>query len=174
MRTFFLDKSDEEVAHDHDRFVSELLERAGEPVEVCAPARFVARDRFMVNRGGELAISYLGEDFTRHFLGLVEENAGTAILMPRALLKSSIDAPIFAALGGERKVRIALAHLFAFLKTADRARWFFFYVADTDGKLWAVDTYWRDEGWDIEAYSVTYPRGWRSGGCVVSNSTAHP
>jgi len=28
--------------------------------------------------------------------------------------------------------------------------------------------YWRDHGWDMEAYSVTYPRGWRAGGHIVS------
>lgn len=148
--------------------VAGLLRNVGDPIEVSAPDRFVARDSFVVDRNGELPISLIGEDFTAHFLGLVEERAGTATIQQRILIEGTIDGPIFTALGGEERARLALAHVFAFLKGADRDRWYFFYVADTAGKLWAVDTYWRDGGWDLEAYSVTYPRGWRGGGCVVS------
>ncbi|MEE4452183.1 hypothetical protein [Novosphingobium resinovorum] len=148
--------------------VADLLDVVGDPLEAPAVERFVARDRFVAEAAGELPIRYVGEDFTAHFLGVVEEAVPAARLSQYELVKSSIDGPIFAALGGEGEARIALAHLYAFLKTADRTRWFFFYVADAAGKLWAVDAYWREHGWDLEAYSVTYPRGWRGGGRVVS------
>ena len=67
-------------------------------VEVAAPERFVARDRFVLGRDAELAISYLGEDFTSHFLGLVEDNAGPATLEQRILIKSSIDGTAYSKL----------------------------------------------------------------------------
>lgn len=145
-----------------------LLAPVSPPVQVPAIDRFTACEHFLVDREGELPISYIGEDFEEHFLDLIEENAGSVSLVPRMLMRGTIDAPIFETLGGENGARVSLAHLFGFLKYADRTRWYFFYVADTAGKLWAVDTYWRDRGWDMEAYSVTYPRGWRRGGCVVS------
>jgi hypothetical protein len=149
--------------------IADLLEPVGEPVAMCADMRFIARDRFLLDRGGELPISYIGDDFTAHFLDLIEEGVEAAALQQYRLTKGAVDALIFAALGGQDRARIALAHLHHFLKTADRAHWFFFYVTDASGMLWAVDAYWRDHGWDLEAYSVTYPRGWRSGGRVVSS-----
>jgi hypothetical protein len=143
-----------------------LLQVVGEPVPVPAVDRFVAAEQFVI--GGALPISLLGDDFIENFLPLIEQDVAATMLHQRVLVKSTIDAPIFVALGGEDAASVPLAHVFAFLKTADRGKWFFFYVRDVAGQLWAVDTYWRDRGWDMEAYSVTYPRGWRSGGHVVS------
>jgi hypothetical protein len=145
-----------------------LLEIVGEPVYLPAAGRFVARDKFVAYRAGELPIRYLGDDFTAHFLDVIERQVPAETLYQYRLVRSSVDGPIFAALGGEHGARIALAQIYEFLKTADRGQWFFFYVADAAGELWAVDTYWREQGWDLEAYSVTYPRGWRGGGRVVS------
>ncbi|MBO9714598.1 hypothetical protein [Sphingomonas sp.] len=147
--------------------VDDLL-GVGAPVAVPGTERFVVRETFVVNRDGELPISYIGEDFASHFLDLVEEAVPATVLRPCTLLKGSVDGPIFAALGGEGSARVALAQAHAFLKQADRTRWFFFYVADVRGALWAMDTYWRDGGWDLEVYSITYPRGWRGGGRVVA------
>lgn len=152
-----------EIAQD----MSELMQVVGGPVAVPAVARFAAAEHFLVG-GSDLPISLLGEDFLAHFLPLVEADVAASTLYQRVLVKSTIDAPIFVALGGEDAASVPLAHLFAFLKTADRDKWYFFYVRDVAGQLWAVDTYWRDNGWDMEAYSVTYPRGWRGGGHVVS------
>ncbi|MDH7637702.1 hypothetical protein [Sphingomonas oryzagri] len=148
--------------------VAGILEVVADAIEVAGVTHFVTRQKFVVDREGELPISYVGDDFASHFLPLTETDVAGATLLQYRLMKGTVDEPIFAALGGEKQARIPLAHLFAFLKTADRSRWFFAYVADATGRLWAIDTYWRDRGWDLEAYSVTYPRGWRAGGCVVS------
>ncbi|MDG2534179.1 hypothetical protein P6144_11005 [Sphingomonas sp. HITSZ_GF] len=145
-----------------------LMQVVGAPVPVPAAERFVAREHFVVGHDGALPISLLGDDFLTHFLPLVEEDVAASTLYQRVLVKSTIDAPIFLALGGEDAASVPLAHLFAFLKTADRGKWYFLYVRDVASQLWAIDTYWRDGGWDMEAYSVTYPRGWRGGGHVVS------
>lgn len=147
---------------------TDLLELVGEPVEFPAVERFVVRDKFVVDREGELPLSYVGEDFASRFYGIIEEGIGAATLQLYRLVRSSIDGPLLSALGGEGEARIALAHLFAYLKIADRSKWHFFYVTDAEGMLWAVDSYWRDDGWDIESYSATYPRGWRGGGHVVA------
>lgn len=148
--------------------VADLLERSTASIPVSAADRFIAREKFAVGEEKELAVSYVGDDFIGHFLDLVEENVPAATLHQYRLLESSIDAPIFAALGGQESAMISLSHVFEFLKSADRSRWYFFYVSDVAGDLWALDAYWRDNGWDIETYSVTYPRGWRGGGRVVS------
>ena len=147
---------------------NDLLRSIGQPVPVAATARFVVREKFVVDCNGELPITYVGEGFVEQFFDLVEERVEAVALRKYRLLKASIDDPIIAGLGGAGSARIALAHLFEYLKSADRDAWYFFYVTDARGKLWAVDTYWRDGGWDLEAYTVTYPRGWRGGGHVVS------
>lgn len=152
--------------------IADLLELVGDPIEVAAVARFVAGEAFVPDRSGAVPVSYVGDDFNAFFFGLVEEDVPAAQLNQWRLVKGSIDAPIFAALGGPERASVALAHVHQFLRVADRSKWFFFYVADLTGSLWAVDVYWRDDGWDIEAYSVTYPRGWRGGGHIVSGRPA--
>ena len=152
------------------KVIAPLLEAVDAPVAVPAVARFAVRDKFVVGRDGELPIRYIGEDFAAKFGTIVEQGVEAGSLQQHRLVEASIDAPIVEALGGERAADTPLAHLFAFLKSANRSRWYFFYVADPAGTLWAVDTYWRDGGWDMEAYSATYPRGWRGGGHVVARS----
>jgi hypothetical protein len=145
-----------------------LLELYGEPVKVSAVERFVARDKFVIDRNGELPISWLGDNFKTNFLDVVEDNAKAATLKQRKLLKRSVDGPILSALGGVEKAKIALANVFDFLKTADRTKWFIFYVADAKGTVWAVSAYWDDHGWDVGALPVTDPGGWDGGPLVVS------
>ena len=150
------------------KVLADLLELEGDPIRLPAVDRFVARDKFVVDRNGELPISYLGHNFKANFLGKTEEKVKKATLKRRKLLKSSLDAPILDALGGEKKAEVALAHAFEFLKTADRDRWYIFYVRDANGNLWAVRAYWDDRGWDVSAYSVSCPDGWDDGYRVVS------
>lgn len=142
-----------------------LLELYGEAVSVPANDHFVARDKFVIDRNGELPISYLGDNFKSNFLGVTELNVKAVTLKQRKLLKRSVDGPILSALGGVEKATIKLANVFEFLKTADRSKWFIFYIADTN---WAVYAFWSDHGWDVEALSVTSPCEWFGGGLVVS------
>lgn len=150
-----------------------LLEEIGEPVELPVIPCFVAHEKFVVNRDGELPISGLGRNFQTNFLDVVEEPVPAATLKQRRLLKRSVDGPILAALGDAdlakiEKARVALAHVFSYLKTAARNRWYIFYVADAKGRVWAVDASWDGRGWGLEAYSVRDPNGWLAGGRVVS------
>src|SRR5262245_48614688 len=98
--------------------IAGLLEVIGEAVEISAVRHFVARDKFVVDRKGELPITYIGEAFTSNFLGLVEKGVKRRELNQYKLLESSIDRRIFSALGGKRRARIALANVFEFLKVA--------------------------------------------------------
>ena len=150
-----------------------LLELTGEPVKMSAIERFVARDKFVVNRQGELPISYLGDNFKGNFLDVVEENVPACTLKQRKLLKASVDTPILNALGDKdlakiEKARSALAQVFDYLKTADRTKWYLFYVADAKGIVWAVHAYWGGHGWRVDADSVTGPDEWGADDRVVS------
>lgn len=153
--------------------VVRLLEEVGTPIELTAVARFVARDKFVADVNGELPISYLGDNFRANFLDVVETDVPAVTLKQRKLLKSSVDAPILAALGGEdprkvEKARVALAHVFSYLKSADRSLWFIFYVADAKGTVWAVGASWDGGGWLVGAFPVSYPVEWDAGIRVVS------
>jgi len=148
--------------------IAKLLEEVGQPVDLPAIERFVARQKFVVDQSGELPISYLGDNFRANFLDVVEENVKAAALKQRKLLKRLVDKPILSALGGEEKARVALAHVFDYLKTADRNLWFIFYVKDAKGVLWAVSAYWRGVGWSVGAFAVSDPDAWGDGSHVVS------
>jgi hypothetical protein len=150
-----------------------LLELTGEPTKMSAIERFVARDKFVVNRQGELPISYLGDNFRNNFLDVVEENVPACTLKQRKLLKASVDTPILNALGDKdlakiEKARSALAHTFDYLKTDDRSKWYIFYVADAKGIVWAVSAYWDGDGWYVGADPVSDPDQWRAFNHVVS------
>jgi len=147
---------------------SDLFEQIGEPVSVPSSDRFVARDKFVVDRNGELPISWLSDNFQTNFLDLVEENVPAVSLKQRKLKKRSLDGPIISALRGKKRARVALAHAFNFLKVADRSRWYIFYILDSKGVLWAVRACWSDDGWYVHAYSVEDPREWLAGNHVVS------
>ena len=158
--------------------LASLLEEVDSPLEMPALDRFVASEKLAVNTSAsaELPISYLGNNLREHFLGLVEENVPAAMLQQRKLKKRSLDAPILAAHGDHdltkiTKARVFLAHAFNFLKTANRKRWYVFYVADANGLVWAVRADWRDGGWYLEAYSVSAPSTWRADRRVVSPQT---
>ena len=145
-----------------------LLELDGDPANFAAVERFVAREKLVVDINGELPISYLGDNLKANFLDLVEEGVKPMTLKQRKLLKASVDRPIISALGGEKKAEVAMAHAFEFLKTADRNRWYIFYVRDAKGTLWAVCARWDDDGWRVGASPVTYPVEWIDGYRVVS------
>lgn len=150
--------------------IANLLEEVRQSVKLPAIERFIAREKFKVDCNGELPISFLSDNFRTNLLGVVEEGVEAATLRQRKLLKSSTNDPILCALGGKDKARVALAHVFDYLKTADRTQWYIFYVADVKGVPWAVFAGWfsDDGGWSVEARSVSYPIGWDDGRQVVS------
>jgi len=150
------------------KVLADLLELTGEPIQLPVSDCFVARDKFREDRNGELPISYLGDNFKANFLDKVEERVEKTTLKRRKLLKSLPDALILDALGGHDKAEVKLAHVFEFLKMADRNHWFIFYVRDAKGILWAVRAGWGGRGWVVRADSVSGPHRWLVGDVVVS------
>ena len=154
------------------KILAGILEEGG-LINLSAVDRFVVSEKFKVDVNGELPISYLGDNLWENFLDLVEENVPAMTVRKRKLLKSSPDKRILAALGDNNldkieKARTYLAHVFEFLKTADRNKWYVFYVADKNGNVWAVFAAWNVGGWDVGAFSVQDPIGWCGGDLVVS------
>jgi len=152
-----------------------ILKQVGEPINLPAVERFVARDKFKVDTNGELPIIFLGDNLRENFLDVVEENVQAATRKQYELLKSSVDRQILAALGDKniakiQKAKTAFAHVFEFLKTADRTKWFIFYVADAKGIVWAVHADWYSVivGWSVAADSVESPRRWSTGSQFIS------
>ncbi len=150
------------------KVLADFLELTGEPVKVASCKCFVASQKWVVDRNGELPISSLSENIRTHFLGLIEENVPAATLKQRKLLKNSGDTSIISAYGGQAKVKIPFAHVFEYLKTADRTEWYVFYVIGTDGYLWAVYAFWDNRGWDVDARVATGAYAWFAGRHVVS------
>lgn len=144
-----------------------LLDLVG-TVEIPALGEFIARDRFVVNNKAELPIFYLGTNFEDWFLGKVEEPAGESVLRCQRLHRAENNSPIIAELGGNDRAEITLGQLYAFLKQADKSKWYICYVCDKNGVLCAVYADWGGGGWGVHAGSVEDPRGWREGGIVLS------
>jgi len=154
--------------------LSDLLELTGESVDVQAVERFVARDKFVVNHNGEVPINYLGDNFAQNFLDVVEENVSAGTLKQHTLLNPSFDIPILSALGDQdptniEKARCALAHIFAYLKTADRTKWYLFCAPDAKGIVWMIQAKGEDDSWAILAYPVSGPGRWGAGNIVISH-----
>lgn len=165
LKTALLSKSSPKI-------LASLLEQEGGPVFLPFCRIFVARDKFKKGNR-ELPISGMGSNFQNNFLDVIESDVAPMSVKQRKLLKSSLDAPILSALGDKdpsklRKARVALAHMYEFLKTAGKGRWYIFYVADSKGVVWAVYAFWFDGGWNFEANSVTRAREWYDGSYVVS------
>lgn len=163
--------------------VESLLEFIG-TVEVPATTEmFVARNKFVRNtdKKARVKISYLGDNFTKQFLGKVEKSLVGGMLRYGKLRKSSIDGPIIAELGGEQNAEIMLAEMFALMErqgngqsglllTNGHAN--IFYICDINGVLWAVNCNWKDDGWNVNAYSVKYLYGWSGGYQVFSRNSS--
>ena len=146
----------------------ELLQDIGEPIEFPAVERFVTAEHFVLNKDREVPISYLGDNFKQWLLGLTETNVPAITVRQRKLLKQSVDTPILTALGGEIKAKTFMAHVHEFLKTADRTKWYLFYITTVSGTVCALYAGWYGDGWYLDAYSVSDPGPWRDGGVVVA------
>ena len=80
---------------------------------VAVPARaekFVARDHFIVetSKKANVKISYLGDNFKEKFLDKIEQPRQETALRYGKLLKSSVDEPIIAEIGGAKKRKLRL------------------------------------------------------------------
>ena len=146
-------------------------------------AKFIASDRFKVNTGheAEVKISYLGDNFCKWMLNLVEEQPPAEVnLYYHELLKDSVDGPIIKELGGEQKAETTLSEIFTLMKrqrngedgvllTSGYAN--IFYVRGANGVLRAVSVGWGGDGWDVRADSVEDPDRWGAGFQVFASNS---
>lgn len=147
-----------------------LLEEDDETFVFPAAGRLVVREEFKEDRDGEIPISAVHGASVEDFLDIIEEGAPIAVLKRRKLLERSRDMRILFALGIQRsveveKVRVAVAHIKEFLKTADRLQWFHFFFG---AKLMSMIIHWDGYGWDFEVIPISYPREREIGDYVVS------
>jgi hypothetical protein len=147
-------------------------------VSLPAEPRFVAREKFVVNTSdsAEVKIVFIWDGFAP-FLDAVEEQVAEAEIAVHKLEKDSLDKSILEELGD--KARITLSQFYAMLLRQGNGQPGalltngYANIAYIEGfeKL-VVYAYWNagSGGWSVSAYSVTNPRGWGTGGQVLSRN----
>ena len=145
---------------------------------------FVAKKNFAVDTSekARVKISYRGNNFEKYLLPLVERDIAPSDLVLSRLTRGQHDLPLddenpgtIAGLGGTSK---AVTGLYEFNETLAHKQamgdltWTVGYVRVTDEGgntvLWAVGASWHDDGWYVEARSVSDPDGWHAGCLVLS------
>lgn len=133
-------------------------------IHVPAIQRFVCDDETL-----KAANIHTGENFDRLFKGKVEKNISSTTLTAHKLNRRSLDPPILTEFGD--CAQTALAHMVELVKKQKNGEpgilltdgcANIFYLIDSDSNIWAVNArrYFIRRYWDVEAYSVEYPRMW--------------
>ena len=124
---------------------------------------FKADDTFFNEKSGVKMVKH-GNNFTIWFIGKVEKDASDAILMRFKLVTSVRDNEIVRDLGGEDKAEVTLTEIWRLIERQANGGegvllvngWAnIFYVRDVNGVLRAVGVDWRDDGWYVEALTLT-------------------
>ena len=165
--------------------VESLLEFINTITILTSTEKFVAKDRFIVNTSDDalVKIAYISNSFTEAFLqdeGKTEDQiTEEQILRCSKLRRSSVDTPIIVELG-EDKAEIFLREFWHLLEnqpsgndgillTNGYAN--IFYIRNSRGVFYAVDAYWRRDGWNLDVYSVENPNEWDAGSQIVSRNS---
>jgi len=141
---------------------------------------FVVAEKFAVDTKASalVKIFYLNENFQAWFTGKIETPAVKTTLRYAELVEESLDAPILAELGD--KAETTLDQVYALMERQPNGEegilltngWAnVFYIRDVNGALRAVSVFWHGDGWDVDAYSVGHPFGWRAGRRVFSRNS---
>lgn len=166
-----------------------ILQFDGTVVVSATTAKFVAKEKFVVNTEGDalVKISYLGDNFKAWFLsgdGKTEDSISEQTLRHAKLCEASVDGPIIAELGGRELAETTLSEMFALMEKQGKGEdgcllsngyANIFYIKDQNGVLRAVDVLWLGSGWFVNARSVEFLLGWLVGFRVFSrNSVLEP
>ena len=157
-----------------------LLKFVGTVLVPATTAKFVAKDKFVVNtkRNAPVKISYLGDNFTEWFLsgdGKTEDPITGQTLRYHELRQSSMDGPIIAELGGAERAETTLLEIFSLMEKQGKGKdgvllnnghANLFCVKDGTSVLRAVYVHWRDDGWSVGADSVGGMHRWDDGARV--------
>jgi hypothetical protein len=152
-------------------------------VQLPAVKSLVAATKFKTGTHDGVKITWRGDNFKNHFLGINQYHTLAVKLRVHQLRQAAKDPAIIEALGGEGLVETTLAHLWAMLKQQGQGEdkdggllvncnANIFYIRDVDNQLWAVGCRWRaGYGWDVEALPLAYPYAWRAGARVFSRDS---
>ena len=175
--------------------VANILVNAGKPVVVpekpklLAPLDTVAIpatvEKFVVAKhfkdGTTDGVTcWVGSNFQSWFDAKVEDPMSAVTLRGHQLLRSSVDGPIIAELGGEAKVETTMSAIWALLKKQSKGQTGtllvngyanIFYVRDAKGVLRAVGVDWNGGGWGVAASPVEGPSTWDGDGRVFSRDS---
>jgi hypothetical protein len=128
---------------------------------------FIAADKFKVGAfvGGR-KISWIGDNFKKHCLPVVEKNVPAVRWNAWRLAKPSRDPAIIATLGNE-KATSKLAYVFQVMALGENGPsltngWanIAYIPSVVDGELWAGGWGVGGGGWRVEAYPVSCPVVW--------------
>jgi hypothetical protein len=149
-----------------------------------AVKEFVAKQKFVVNtsQDARVRISYLGNNFKKYLLPLVERDVAERDLTVSKLVRDQHDLPMsdkepgtIAGLGGLTKAETGLCEFYEALahkQSTGDLTWVTGYVRvydeDSNSILWAVGADWRGDGWGVGARSVADPGRWDAGGEFLS------
>lgn len=158
-----------------------LLELVGTVSVLATTKRFIAREKFVVDtsRNAKVKISYLGSNFKSWFLEKIEGPSIQTTLRYAKLLRRELDGPIMAEIGDAKETLLAQIHSLMERQATGKEcvlltnGWSnIFYVRDANNELRAVLVRWRDDGWLVHAFSVTYPLRWNDGYRVFSSNSS--
>ena len=150
-----------------------LLKLIGE-VELSGVAKFVAADAFTKENG----IAYMGENFRKFILSVVEQNISATTLTVSDLTEAAKDMRIATALEVDRKGEVALAHFFELLQRQKKPGDLgslrtdggtnAAYIIGVDGNTWAVYAGLNSDGWRVNVYPLGDRSRWDAGNRFLS------
>ncbi len=151
--------SGELVVVDREQALAGLMKLVGEPLEVPAHTRFIVRDKFIGTTNGDVPIVLQTAGFTLNFHDIIEMDVEATTLKQRKLRYQSFHGPILSAFGVAENAVISLAHIYDFLKMADRTHRFVFYANDKEGNPRSVMAWWvrGERGWSISSRAISSP-----------------
>lgn len=152
-------------------------------------ASFKAAEMFVVDmrQTATVLISDIWPRFVNFFLkgrGKVERPLSAQKISCHTLNRVSRDGPIMEAIGStfddHGKHHMTLSEVFVLLRGQRRGadgvlltngKANVFYIVDRGGKLRAVSTRWRSEGWAINASEIHYAGGWAAGTKIFTRTS---
>lgn len=149
-----------------------ILEETDDLLECSSVRLFIACEKFVENRNGEVPIAFIYGD-ARDFLDIREEDVPAVVLKRRNVLKRATDTNVVSALGDSdlaqiERARSYAAHVYAFLRDkASTFKCYTLFVLGASGNPLSLHI-WYDDGWHIEVLPVPYPRELEIGDSVVS------
>ena len=162
-----------------------LLKFVGTVLVPATTAKFVAKDKFIVNtkHDAPVKINYVGDNFTKWFLcgdGKTEDPISEQTLCYAKLRKASMGASIIEELGGEAKAETMLFAMFSLMEEQrcgekgvllNNSYGNIFYIPDKAGVLRAVYVRWNAGGWYVNAFFVKDLFKWLDGDRVFSRNS---